>query len=75
MQSGLTRRTVRPLSVRTAGGIRTRDLHFRRKAALSTELQRYARRKVVSFRALNFEFAITVDKSDTLLIRRIAAKN
>ncbi len=75
MQSGPTRRTVRPLSVRTAGGIRTRDLHFRRKAALSAELQRYARRKVVSFGTLNFEFIITVDKSDTLLIRRIAATN
>ena len=75
MQSGLTRRTVRPLSVRTAGGIRTRDLQVRQKAALSTELQRYARRKVVSFRALNFEFAITVDKSDTLLIRQKAATN
>ncbi len=46
MQSGPTRRTVRPLSVRTAGGIRTRDLHFRRKAALSTELQRYASRNL-----------------------------
>ncbi len=75
MQSGPTRRTVRPLSVRTVGGIRTRDLHFRRKAALSTELQRYARSKVVSFTAMNFEFVITVDKSDTLLIRRIAAIN
>ena len=42
-KSGPTRRTVRPLSVRTAGGIRTRDLHFRRKAALSAELQRYAK--------------------------------
>jgi hypothetical protein len=49
MQSGPTRRTVGPLSVRTAGGNRTRDLHFRRKAALSAELQRYAERKVVSF--------------------------
>ena len=42
MQSGPTRRTVRPLSVRTTDGNRTRDLHFRRKAALSTELQWYA---------------------------------
>ena len=47
MQSGPTRRTVGPLSVRTAGGNRTRDLWLRRSIALSTELQRYAERKVV----------------------------
>ena len=42
MQSGLTRRTVRPLSVRTAGGNRTRDLTHSQYVALSAELQRYA---------------------------------
>ena len=41
-KSGPTRRTVRPLSVRVTGEIRTRDLQHRRCAALSTELQRHA---------------------------------
>ena len=45
-KSGPTRRTVRPLIVRTTGAIRTRDLHFRQKVALSAELQRYAERRL-----------------------------
>ena len=42
MQSGPTRLTVRPLSVRVTGEIRTRDLLHSRCAALSAELQRDA---------------------------------
>ena len=46
MQSGPTRRTVGPLSVRTAGRIRTYDRQIRQNAALSAELQRYAERNL-----------------------------
>ena len=46
MQSGPTRRTVGPLSVRTAGRIRTYDWQIRQNAALSAELQRYAERNL-----------------------------
>ena len=42
MRSGLTRLTVRPLSVRVTGEIRTRDLFSSHWSALSTELQRHA---------------------------------
>ena len=66
MQSGPTRRTVRPLSVRTAGRIRTYDRPFRQKGALSTELQRYAERKIDSVAEMKLSFFIAVDKSDTV---------
>ncbi len=49
MQSGPTRRTVRPLSVRTTGGNRTRDHLGSQSSALSAELQRYAQRKIGNF--------------------------
>ncbi len=42
-QNGPGRRTPGPLSVRTPGGIRTRNLSFRQKCVLSVELQRYVR--------------------------------
>ena len=42
MRSGPTRLTVRPLSVRVTGEIRTRDLFSSHWSALSTELQRHA---------------------------------
>ncbi len=45
-QSGPTRRTVGPLSVRTAGRIRTYDPPLSQKGALSAELQRYAPRNL-----------------------------
>ena len=41
-RSGLTRLTVRPLSVRVTGEIRTRDLFSSHWSALSSELQRHA---------------------------------
>lgn len=66
MKSGLTRRTVRPLIVRTTGGIRTRDLHFRQKVALSTELQRYAARRLNLNTDAEYFLIFIVDKSDTL---------
>ena len=43
MRSGLARLTVRPLSVCTTGGDRTRGLPLSQRVALSTELQRYTR--------------------------------
>ena len=61
-KSGLTRRTVRPLSVRTTGGNRTRDLWHRQSIALSTELQRYAERKLLCFTNFIQVFADPVDK-------------
>ena len=75
MQSGPTRRTVRPLSVRTAGGIRTRDLWLRRSIALSTELQRYAERKVVLSSTLFSWINNSVDNiGDNLSSRQSIAK-
>lgn len=41
--NGPSRLTVGPFGVRTAGGIRTRDLTLSQKVALSAELQPYAR--------------------------------
>jgi hypothetical protein len=75
MQSGPTRRTVRPLSVRTAGGNRTRDLWLRRSIALSTELQRYAERKVVLTSTRFSWINNSVDKNgDNLSPRQSIAK-
>ncbi len=47
-RSGLTRLTVRPLSVCTTGGDRTRDLQLSQRVALSAELQRYTSGKLHS---------------------------
>ena len=75
MQSGPTRRTVGPLSVRTAGGNRTRDLWLRRSIALSAELQRYAERKVVLSSTLISWINNFVDNNgDNLSPRRSIAK-
>ena len=62
MQSGPTRRTVGPLSVRTAGGNRTRDNLVSRTSALSTERQRYAARKIDKFDLVVGRFSFVVDK-------------
>ncbi len=67
MQSGPTRRTVRPLSVRTTGGNRTRDLWLSQSIALSTELQRYAKRKLVCFKRINRGLSNAVDNLDASL--------
>ena len=54
--------------VRTTGGARTRDLHFRQKVALSAELQRYAERKIDSFKNLFRQLSDSVDNSDKISI-------
>ena len=64
---------MRPLIVRTTGGIRTRDLHFRQKVALSAELQRYAERRLGFNTNAKYFQILNVDKSDTLLIRQKVA--
>ena len=61
-KSGPTRLTVRPLMVRTAGGNRTRDNLVSRTSALSTELQRYAVRKIDKFELFVCRFSSVVDK-------------
>ena len=71
MQSGPTRRTVRPLSVRTAGGIRTRDLTHSQYVALSAELQRYASKRYRFLDMQNLMAYIVVDKYQMLLFDRI----
>ena len=62
MQSGPTRRTVGPLSVRTADRIRTYDRQIRQNAALSAELQRYAGRNLSQCKLADLGFYFAVDK-------------
>ena len=59
--------------MRTTGGNRTRDLHFRQKVALSTELQRYAERKIVLISKSNLKMFKLVDNSDIFLQRQKVA--
>lgn len=59
--------------MRTTGGIRTCDIHFRRKVALSAELQRYAERRLGLKTNAKYFRILIVDKSDTLLIRQKVA--
>ena len=48
--------------VRTTGGNRTRDLWLSQSIALSTELQRYAGRKIDKFELIVRRFSFVVDK-------------
>ena len=48
--------------VRTAGGNRTRDNLVSQSSALSTELQRYAGRKIDKFELIVRRFSFVVDK-------------
>ena len=67
-RSGLTRLTVRPLSVCTADEIRIRDNPFSQKGALSAELQRYTCERYFNLGKQLIKLSMPVNFVDTAIV-------